>query len=237
LAVRTLILEPNDSRHQRAALLRSDFTVFFRESVRSLTVTASLVPSSRFLATALLRPVDFRSAGVIVELGAGTGVVTSEILRRMQPRATLYAIDINPIFIAHINDRFRDPRLVSMQGDVRHLGAMLREAGVESADAVISSLSLMWMHKNDRSSIMRQVALHLSSQGVLTQYQYLHACRTPKWASALGLPRFRGEEFLRRYFSQVRSENVFWNLPPAAVYTCRPGLGPIRADPGGAEGA
>jgi phospholipid N-methyltransferase len=217
-----LISEPNDSRHERAALHRSDFTVFLRESVRSLTVTASLVPSSRVLASALLRPVDFHSAGVIVELGAGTGVITSEILRRMQPQAMLYAIDINPIFISHVNARLRDSRLVLVQGDVRHLGAMLQGAGVTSVDAVVSSLSLMWMNKNDRSSIMRQVALHLSSRGVLTQYQYLHACRTPKWASALGLPRFLGEEFLRRYFSQVRSENVFWNLPPAAVYTCRP---------------
>jgi len=222
LAVHTLIPEPNDSRQHRAALLRSDFTVFFRESVRSLTVTASLVPSSRVLASALLRAVDFRSAGTIVELGAGTGVITSEILRRMQPRATLYAIDINPIFISHVGARLRDPRLVLMQGDVRDLGAMLRGAGVASADAVVSSLSLMWMHKNDRSSIMKQVALHLSSEGVLTQYQYLHACRTPKWASALGLPGFRGEEFLRRYFSRVCSENVFRNFPPAAVYTCRP---------------
>ena len=35
---------------------------FFRESLKSLSVTASLFPSSRFLASALLRPIDFDKA-------------------------------------------------------------------------------------------------------------------------------------------------------------------------------
>lgn len=196
--------------------------MFFLESVRSLTVTASLFPSSRVLASALLQPVDFHSADIIVELGSGTGVITAQILRRMKPRATLYAIDINPIFVAHVNHRLRDSRLILRHGDAKHLGTILRGAGISRADAVISSLSLTWMHEQDRSSIMQQVAQLLSDRGVLTQYQYLHACRIPGWASALGVPRFRGDEFLRRYFSQVGSESVFWNLPPAVVYTCRP---------------
>jgi phosphatidylethanolamine/phosphatidyl-N-methylethanolamine N-methyltransferase len=214
-----LIRGPNHSGHRRAG---SDFAVFFLESVHSLTVTASLFPSSRVLVSALLQPVDFHLADIIIELGSGTGVVTSEILRRMKPRATLYAIDINPIFVSHVRDRLRDSRLILIQGDAKHLGRMLRGAGVARVETVVSSLSLTWMNHKDRSSIMKQVALHLSNQGVLTQYQYLHACRTPKWASALGIPRFRGDEFLRHYFSQVCSESVFWNLPPAAVYTCRP---------------
>ena len=212
-------MRSDNSGHRHAG---SDFAIFFLESVRSLRVTASIFPSSRKLVSALLQPVDFRSADIIIELGSGTGVISSEILRRMKPRATLYAIEINPIFVSHVNEKLRDPRLILIHGDAKHLGMMLRGAGVLRADAVISSLSLTWMHQNDRCSIMKQVAMYLSNQGVLTQYQYLHACRTPQWASTLGIPRFRGDEFLRRYFSQVCSESVFWNLPPAAVYTCRP---------------
>ena len=76
--------------------------VFFRESLKSLSVTASLFPSSRFLASALLRPIDFERAQVIVELGMGTGAITTEILRRMAPGSILFAIEVNPAFIAHV---------------------------------------------------------------------------------------------------------------------------------------
>src|SRR5207249_3618395 len=78
--------------------------VFLLEGMRSLSQTASFFPSSRCLASALVRAIDFTTAQTIVELGAGTGAVTSEILRRMSPNCLLYALDLNPRFIRHIAD-------------------------------------------------------------------------------------------------------------------------------------
>jgi len=73
--------------------LRHDYTLFFSQALRSLSVTASLFPSSRFLASALLRAIDFSDASVIVELGVGTGAITREILRRLKPGAVLLGLD------------------------------------------------------------------------------------------------------------------------------------------------
>jgi SAM-dependent methyltransferase len=84
--------------------------LFFWEAMRSLGPTASMFPSSRHLANALTRPIDFRRARTIVELGPGTGAVTNEILKRLRPDAKLFAIDINPIFIDHLTATCRDPR-------------------------------------------------------------------------------------------------------------------------------
>lgn len=198
----------------------SGLGVFFFESLRSLSVTASIVPSSRSLASALLRRVDFGSANVLVELGLGTGAITAEILRRMKPHARLYAIDINPVFVSHVSHKIRDSRLIPILGDARNLAVILQEIGVQSADAVVSSLGLTSMEKEDRSAIMTQAAAHLSDSGVLTQYQYLHA-RASRWISVFGAPNFSEEDFLRGHFRDVRSEKVLWNLPPAAVYTCK----------------
>jgi phospholipid N-methyltransferase len=198
----------------------SGLSVFFFESLRSLSVTASIFPSSRSLASALLRPVDFASATVLLELGVGTGAITAEILRRMEPHARLYAIDINPVFVSHVSDRIRDSRLTPILGDAKNLAVILQEIGVQSADAVVSSLGLTSMKKGDRSAIMTQAAAYLSDTGVLTQYQYLHA-RASRWISLLGAPNFSEEDFLRGHFRHVRSEKVLWNLPPAAVYTCK----------------
>jgi phospholipid N-methyltransferase len=194
---------------------------FFRESLKSLSVTASLFPSSRFLASALLRPIDFDRARIIVELGMGTGAITTEILRRMAPGSVLLAIEVNPAFIAHVRSKVHDSRLVPIAGRAERLGSILGKRGVRHADAIVSSLGLTSMAHDQRASIVGQAAEHLGENGVLTQYQYLPACGKPNWVRALGLKPFAEEHFLREYFREVRSECVIWNLPPANVYTCR----------------
>ena len=200
---------------------RSGTGVFFREGLRSFGVTASLFPSSRFLAAAMVRPIDFRQAKVIVELGIGTGVFTIEILKRMSAHATLYALEINPTFVEHVRERIHDPRFVPILGAAEDLCPLLRERGVQRADAVVSSLGLTNMDNQTRGAIVGQAAACMARSGFLTQFQYLHAAGEPNWVCSFGLPRFSEEGFLRRYFRHVRSERVLRNLPPAAVFTCR----------------
>lgn len=195
--------------------------LFFTESLRSLSVTASLFPSSRSLAAALLRRVDFGSARVVVELGVGTGAITTEILKRLGPDAVLFGLDLNPVFISHLQHRIRDARFVPILGRAEHLASLLDQHGVQRADAVVSSLGLTSMRPRQRSAIVRQVAESLSERGVLTQFQYVHAAGNPNWLSAFGIQRFREKDFLQAHFRHVHAERVIWNLPPANVYTCR----------------
>jgi phospholipid N-methyltransferase len=205
----------------RRLRLHTGAGVFFVESLKSLSSTASIVPSSRFLTSALLRPVDFKKARVIIELGMGTGVITLELLRRMRPDATLYGIEINPVFVSHLRERVDDRRFVPILAGAERLGSILNQRGIRRADAIVSSLGLTSMGHDQRCSIVQQAAVHLHGDGVLTQYQYLHARGKPNWSRALGFKRFPEEYFLRQYFREVVSEHVIWNLPPAAVYTCR----------------
>ena len=198
-----------------------DHTLFFSQALRSLSVTASLFPSSRFLASALLRAIDFNGARVIVELGVGTGAITREILRRLKPDAVLLGIDLNPAFVNHVKRATHDSRLIPVLGHAQQLGTLLSQYGIARADAIVSSLGLTSMHASHRSDIMAQAAAHLARDGVLTQYQYLHAHGAPNWVPSLGLPRFQEKEFLKAHFRHVASERVILNLPPACVYTCR----------------
>src|ERR1700677_3351154 len=108
---------------------RNDWGLFLTESFRSFNTTASLLPSSKHLASALMRPIDFDRARVIVELGVGTGAVTLELLQRMRPDARLYALDINARFIEFVRETIPDPRLVPVVGAAEDLGDILRELG------------------------------------------------------------------------------------------------------------
>lgn len=214
------IAEPNRNLHRRT-LPKSDLGLFFSESVQSLGVTASLFPSSRYLASALLRFLDFSRAVRILELGVGTGPVTSEILRRMRPDACLYALDVNPVFVTHIRRKLLDRRLVPIVGRAEDMGDIIGELGAHSVDAIISSLGLSAMEDEQRCRILSQAARHLHPNGILSQFQYLHSSGEPNWFCNVGLKRFSEERFLKQYFSSVVSERVIRNLPPARVFTCR----------------
>ncbi len=193
------------------------YRLFFQESMRSWGPTASMFPSSRYLANALTRPIDFRRARTVVELGPGTGAVTNEILKRLRPDATLFAIDINPTFIDHLRATCHDPRLIALGGSATDLLPLLARHDIQSADAVVSSLGLTGMEHRTRMQIMRQISACLASHGTMTQYQYAGHFEIAK----LRLGGFNEARFLRRFFGQVSVGRVLLNLPPALVFTCR----------------
>jgi phospholipid N-methyltransferase len=195
--------------------------LFLSQSMRSLPETASLFPSSRFLAAALLRKIDFGAAFVIVELGMGTGAITKQILRRLGPRTELYGVDVNPCFVSHVRRRIRDSRFYPILGRAECLSSLLGERGVGRVDAIVSSLGLTSMAPEQRSKILRQAAEHLGPNGLLTQYQYVQVSCKSRLLASLGVCQFAEREFLGRYFREVSSERVLWNVPPATVYTCR----------------
>ncbi len=184
------------------------YGLFLREALRSVRSVASLMPSSGPLCRAMLANIDFATARTIVELGPGTGAVTEEILARMRPDAVVYAVEINPVFAAHIRRTFNDRRLVVIEGSATHL-AHLSGLGPGSVNAVISSLGFSCMPESTRMDILHQAQSCLGDGGVLNQYQYLAASMS---CSVRGL--------LACFFDRVESSRVLANCPPATVFRC-----------------
>ena len=201
---------------------RFDWGLFFNESIKSFSTTASVVPSSPYLARALLRAIDFSRATIIVEVGVGTGAVTHQLLRRMRSDARLYAIDINPRFIEYLRSDFDDPRLRPICGSAEDLGSILAANNVPPADAVVSSLGLSLMSEPQRERIVGEMKSCLRPGGVFSQFQYLHARHAPRCLNFFGMDAFCEERFLRRYFRRVSLHTVLRNFLPATVYTCWP---------------
>lgn len=191
--------------------------LFLRESFRSMRSTASVVPSSRYLTSALCEHIDFHRARVIAEFGPGTGAVTNGILARMRPDAVLYAIDMNPSFVDHLKRSSNDPRLVPVHGSASDLARIVDGASANGVDAVVSSLGLTSMNHSLRQSIYDQVRDCLRPGGVLTQYQYL----TSQAGCKLSRNEFDEQRFLETYFDKVTTKWVYINFPPACVFTCR----------------
>ena len=84
---------------------------FFRESVKNLKTVGTITRSSKYLCKGMIKPVDFSKAKVLVELGAGDGVVTKHILENMRKDAKLLAFELNPKFCEQIRE-IQDERLI-----------------------------------------------------------------------------------------------------------------------------
>jgi phosphatidylethanolamine/phosphatidyl-N-methylethanolamine N-methyltransferase len=211
----------HNSSPTTGSLTRLAYRLFLRESFRKIRVTASVLPSSRFLTTAMLDQVDFRTARNLVELGAGTGVITQEILRRMTPDSRLFALEINRNFVRHLRASCKDSRLKVLHVDASDLLNQLAAYSVGAIDVVISSLGLTGMSSEHRTRIVKQAEACLAPAGIMTQFQYVPSLALVPDLPNRQLRRFQEGEFLRKYFPIVSVKPVFLNLPPALVFTCR----------------
>ncbi len=197
--------------------------LFLQEALSDFSATASVAPSSRYLAEAMSQPLRRRRARVVVELGPGTGAITRVLLEHMPAESQLIALEINPKFYSYLKRTLTDPRLLLLNARAESLESLLPQLGHDDVDAVVSSLGLSLMTDWKRRSLLAGLAGHLSEKGVFVQYYYL----TARWLDAVHQcwrPALQTvPTLLRHHFHTIHTQVVWWNLPPAIVYVCEGG--------------
>ncbi|MEJ2010140.1 MAG: methyltransferase domain-containing protein [Acidobacteriota bacterium] len=193
------------------------FKTFALAAASDFQSIASVAPSSKYLAHAMLEGLPLDKVRTVVELGAGTGAITGVLLESLPPQATLLAFEINPEFISYLRKSFPDPRLVLVNARAENLGPELLRRGYDRVDAVVSSLSLRFMPDHLQRVLQDVLAPFMDESSVYTQYQYLHGVRFENGR----IYRHSSLPFLREYFNSIECRTVWRNLPPAQVFTCR----------------
>jgi len=181
-----------------------DWWLMLRAFLRHGRRVASFSPSSRYMARAMLRGIDFDSARCVVELGAGTGPITAELAPRLRPGTTFLAVELDPVLCGRLKARF--PHLDVVQGDAARLEELLAERGVRQVDHVLSGLPLPSFPAPLRDGMLATAARVLSPAGSFRQLTVMPLVYYPLY---------------RRYFDDVRFRFVAANLPPGGVYVCR----------------
>jgi phosphatidylethanolamine/phosphatidyl-N-methylethanolamine N-methyltransferase len=177
---------------------------------------ASIAPSSRYLAHAMLEGLPVRTARTVVELGAGTGAITRVLLERLPRQATLLAFEIKPELVRYLRESFSDPRLVVVNSSAENLGQELGRRGYGRVDAVVSSLSLRFMPDDRQRNLLEALDPFMDERSVYTQYQYVHGLRFENGRAR----RHSSLPFLSQYFDSIHCRTIWRNLPPARVFTC-----------------
>ncbi|TMR25353.1 methyltransferase domain-containing protein [Nonomuraea turkmeniaca] len=172
--------------------------------------TASVLPSSPWLAARMVVGVPERGEPVVVELGAGTGAFTSAIQRRLGGRGRHVVVELNDRFAAEIARAY--PSVEVVCEDAARLPGLLSGLGVGPVDVVVSGLP--WVAYAGQPPLVESVARVLSPAGVYTQFAY----NWTRWAA----PARRLIGGLRTEFEEVVTSMTVWrNLPPAVVYVAR----------------
>lgn len=184
---------------------------FIDASLRSPVVTGAIVPSSPALARAMIRGFDLTNASAVVELGPGTGAFTEDILQKIGPRTTFFALELNTIYARQLRQRF--PGLKVYADSAEHIGPYLAQHGKTKVDYVISGLPWASIPDASQDTILHGILASLRPGGVFTTFGYLPFRLTPN--------AIKFNRKIKRNFSKVEVSEVVWkNLPPALVYRC-----------------
>jgi phospholipid N-methyltransferase len=168
---------------------------------------ASFAPSSRFMARKVADGIDWDQAKCIVELGAGTGPITKEIVKRVRPQTKVIVIELDPTLCGRLKARFQNvSNLDVVHGDATQFDKLLADRGIHQVDHVLSGLPLPSFPEDLRHSVIKTSARTLATHGTFRQLTVMPLIYYKLYA---------------RYFEDVRFRFVPLNLPPGGVYVCR----------------
>ena len=164
----------------------------------------AVMPSGRVLARTMAQYVDTKSEGPVVELGPGTGAITSALIEHGVDQKRLVLVEYNPSFCALLRERY--PLAKVVQGDAYTLKDSLRNVLSAPASAVVSGLPLVTKPMLTRLKLIREAFAALAPGAPFVQFTYSVAPPIPK-----SLPGVSTEA----------SERIWMNLPPARVWVYR----------------
>lgn len=177
---------------------------FLKEFFKANRMVGSVLPSSRFLSSKMMAPIDFSQAKLIIELGPGTGVFTKALIKAMPKDCQLLVIELNDVFFGNLQKQITSPQVKLIHGSATDINQYLKEMGLDHADYIISSLPLSNFPKELRNTILTSSKNSLTPDGKFIQFQY-----------SRGLKKMYGD-----YFSNVEIAYTLFNFPPAFIYTC-----------------
>lgn len=175
---------------------------FLRAFIAHPRQMGAILPTSRWAVRDMLDMADVAGADLVVELGAGTGVATGEILTRLKPGARLIALEIAPELTRLLEEWFSDPRLEVVCDSAEHIEKYLKGA---KADVVVCALPFTSLDAGLRRRLLDGLPAMLAPTGTAVVIQYS--------------PLIQGE--LHKRFPSVQRRISPRNIPPAFLYACR----------------
>lgn len=168
---------------------------FLKCAVKDYRVGA-VTASSKYVVRRIIREIK-PEYKYIVEYGAGEGVITKEILKRLPADGALVGIELNKNFIIELT-KINDKRLRILNENVLTQCHNLKLLELPQIDAVISGIPFSFLKPSQRKEVIKNTCESLADGGMFLAYQI----------SPLILPLMKG------YFPKVSVQIEPRNIPP-----------------------
>lgn len=159
-------------------------------------------PTSAFTGRSMASHIDLASKLPVLEIGAGTGVITRAILKHGTPANRLYALEYSADFSACLRKNF--PSVNVIEGDAFNLDKTLGAHSSTVFDCVISAIPLLNFKPSERVDYIEMLLDHIPAGRPVIQVTYGPLSPVPKGAGS---------------FAATRADFVFRNVPPAHIWT------------------
>jgi phospholipid N-methyltransferase len=194
------------------ALLRERL-VFYRELLRATSEIGAFFFTAPAVARAVAEPLQaYPSPRRVLEVGAGTGVLTRALVKSLGPLDRLDLYEINPRFARLLRDEFSKssgPRVEIFESDIETLPRDARY------DVIVSSLPFLNFPPEKVRRILELFDASLAPGGAISSWDYWgHEVRAPFGARVRKVLRVM-REFRRSH--ECRRRIVVRNFPPACV--------------------
>jgi phosphatidylethanolamine/phosphatidyl-N-methylethanolamine N-methyltransferase len=179
-------------------------SLFLRRWLANPLQMGSIIPSSPALCRAIARQVRRAEDEVVVELGAGTGVISRALLDSGVPPERLIVVEIVPDMAEHLRRTL--PHVNVIQGDAFNLAQALPPALHGKVGTAICGIPLVLLPIEQQARFVAAVESVAPGKGFLL---YTYCVTSPLPYRRLGL-------------TAKREAWTPLNLPPASVWRYQP---------------
>ena len=178
---------------------------FFLAAIANQGQMGAFFPSQRFLIARMIEPIPPGYRGQILELGAGTGVLTEGLAARC-PQARILACEINAVLAKTTRNRLTalglSERVEVVSEAAEQLLSLMTRRGTRRPDFVLSGIPLGNLDRQSVLNLIQSIHRVLAPGGLYIQFQYSLIDRKK----------------IKQSFAKLRTIPVALNFPPAFVY-------------------
>ena len=156
--------------------------MFFRRWVSNPLQMGSVVPSSDALCRRVVAQTARGPDEIVLELGAGTGVISRALLASGLPPERLYVLEIVPDMAAHLRRQLSGVNVI--EGDARELSALLPERWHGRVGSVVCGIPLVLLPLAQQRRFIDAIEAVAPGRGFL---HYSYCATSPLPAAKHGL--------------------------------------------------
>lgn len=177
---------------------------FFKGWQRDMKGVGAILPTSGIAARRMASVIDTGSGRPVLELGAGTGVITRAILERGIAPSKLVSVEYAEHFVEALRQDF--PGVDFLHGDAFDLKTVLGERHGETFDCVISAVPMLSFPAEKRVDLLEELLDMIPPGRPVIQITY---------GALSPIPPKRGR------FTVTHHDFVVRNIPPAQLWAYR----------------